>query len=95
VRFLLDEMYSPQIARALRDRGVDAVSVHERPALEGEPSDRVVLRAATREGRVFVSNNAKHLVPIVDELALAGEMHLGVLITSDVTFPRTRRQLDS
>jgi len=83
-------MYSPRIASALRDQGVDAVSVHERPELEGQPSDREVLRAATRDGRVLVSNNAKDLVPIVDEFALAGEMHLGVLVTNDVTFPRMR-----
>ena len=90
MRFLLDEMYSPDIARALQRKGVDAVSVHERSQLEGEPDDREVLRAATRERRVLVSNNAKDLVPIVDEFGLAGEMHPGVLLTSDVTFPRTR-----
>jgi len=90
VRFLLDEMYSPQIASALRDRGTDAVSVHERPLLEGEPDDREILRAATRERRVLVTNNVKDLVPIVDELAFTGETHFGVLLTSDSTFPRTR-----
>jgi len=90
VRFLLDEMYSPQIALALRGRGIDAISVHERPLLEGEPDDREVLRAATGERRVLVSNNVKDLVPIVDEFAFAGEIHFGVLLTNDATFPRTR-----
>jgi predicted nuclease of predicted toxin-antitoxin system len=93
VRFLLDEMYSPDIALALQRKGTDAVSVHERSQLEGEPDDREILRAATREGRVLVSNNAKDLVPIVDEFGLGGEMHLGVLLTSDVTFPRTREMI--
>jgi len=93
VRFLLDEMYSPDIALALQRKGTDAVSVHERSQLEGEPSDREILRAATRERRVLVSNNAKDLVPIVDEFGLRGEMHLGVLLTSDVTFPRTREMI--
>jgi len=86
-------MYSPHIASALRDRGFDAISVHERPLLEGEPDDREVLRAATRERRVLVSNNVKDLVPIVDEFAFAGEMHYGVLLTSDATFPRTREAI--
>lgn len=93
MRFLLDEMYSPDIALALRRSGIDAVSVHERSQLEGEPDDREILRAATREGRVLVSNNAKDLVPIVDEFGLGGEMHLGVLLTNDVTFPRTRAMI--
>jgi hypothetical protein len=90
---LLDEMYSPQVASTLRARGIDAVSVHERPQLVGEPDDREVLRAATRERRVLVSNNAKDLVPIVDELGLAGETHFGVLLTNDSTFPRTRESI--
>jgi hypothetical protein len=78
---------------ALRDRGTDAVSVHERPLLEGEPDDRQVLRGATRERRVLVSNNVKDLVPIVDEFAFAGETHFGVLLTSDATFPRTQEAI--
>jgi hypothetical protein len=51
VRLLLDEMYSLAIAAGCRARGVDVVSVHERPELEGEPDDAEVLRAAAREGR--------------------------------------------
>jgi len=42
---------------------------------------------------VLVTNNAKDLVPIVDEFGLRGEMHLGVLLTSDVTFPRTKEMI--
>src|SRR3989475_11259390 len=86
-------MYSPEIALALQRKGTDAVSVHARSQLEGEPDDREILRAATRERRVLVTNNAKDLVPIVDEFGLRGEMHLGVLLTSDVTFPRTREMI--
>ena len=86
-------MYSPQIAAALRSRGIDAVSVHERPLLEGQPDDREVLRAAAREHRVLVSNNVRDLVPIVNEFAFAGEMHFGLLLTSDATFPRTREAI--
>ena len=42
MRFLLDEMYSQKFAEGCRARGVDVVSVHERPELEGEPDDAEV-----------------------------------------------------
>ena len=89
MRFLLDEMYSQDIAAGCRARGVDVVSVHERPDLEGEPDDAEVLRAAARERPVLVSNNHKDLVPIVDRFAGEGEEHYGVLLTSDRSMPRS------
>lgn len=75
MRFLLDEMYSPGIAAGCRGRGVDVISVHEHPELQGEPDDAAVLRAAARERRVLVSNNHKDLVPVVDRFARDGEEH--------------------
>ena len=89
MRFLLDEMYATAIAVGCRERGVDVASVHERPAVEGEEDDAEVLRAASRERRVLISNNHRHLVPIVDSFAERGEEHYGVLLTSDRSLPRT------
>lgn len=89
MRFLLDEMYATTIAVGCRARGMDVVSVHERSELEGEDDDAEVLRAASREQRVLISNDHKHLVPIVDRFAEAGEDHYGVLLTSDRSLPRT------
>ena len=86
---MLDEMYATAIAVGCRSRGVDVVSVHERPGIEGEGDDAEVLRAASREQRVLISNNHKDLVPIVDRFAEAGEDHYGVLLTSDRSLPRT------
>jgi hypothetical protein len=85
-------MYSTAIAVDLRTRGVDAISVHERHELEGRP-DREVLRAATGDRRVLVSNNARHFAPIVSEFGLKGEAHFGVILTDDATFPRSREGL--
>lgn len=89
MRFVLDEMYSAAIAVGCRARGVDVISVHERPELEGEDDDAEILRAASREQRVLISNNHRHLVPIVDRFAESGEDHYGVLLTSDRSLPRT------
>ena len=67
MRLLLDEHYSHTIAEELRRRGVDAVATqNERPELEGQDDD-VILRAATLERRVVVTNNVRDYAPLVEE----------------------------
>ncbi len=39
MKLLLDEMWSPAIAAALRERGHDVVAVAERSDLRGKPDD--------------------------------------------------------
>lgn len=89
MRLLLDEHYDFAIAEELRRRGVDAIATQkERPDLEGRGDD-VILRTATLERRVVVTNNVRHFAPLVEDFGLRGEMHLGVIFTDDATFPRT------
>jgi len=89
LRLLLDEHYSHTIAEELRRRGVDAVATqNERPELEGQDDD-VILRAATLERRVVVTNNVRDYAPLVEEVGLRGEPQFGVIFTDDTTFPRT------
>lgn len=89
MRLLLDEHYSHTIAEELRRRGVDAVATqNERPELEGQDDD-VILRAATLERRVVVTNNVRDYAPLVEEFGLRGEPQFGVIFTDDATFPRT------
>jgi len=89
LRVLLDEHYSYTIAEELRQHGVDAVAVQkERPELEGQ-DDEVLLRTATAEGRVVVTNNVRDYAPLVEDFGLRGETHFGVIFTDDATFPRT------
>jgi len=89
LRLLLDEHYNHAIAEELRRRGIDAVAIQkERPELEGQDDD-VLLRAATLERRVVVTNNVRDFAPLVEDFGLSGEMHFGVLFTDDATFPRT------
>jgi predicted nuclease of predicted toxin-antitoxin system len=59
----LDEDVSPIVARLLRDKGVDAVSVHEVGRVQLD--DRGQLAEATGAGRAIVTAN------VVDFLALA------------------------
>jgi hypothetical protein len=87
LRLLLDEHYSPTVAQGLRGRGHDVVAVAERADLVGA-ADRDLLEAAGDEGRVLVTNNARHLVPIATELLGTGGSHAGLVLTSDRSLPR-------
>lgn len=60
----------------------------DRPHLMGQ-DDHVVLREATAEQRVVVTNNVRDYAPLVDEFGLRGETHYGALFTDDDTFPRS------
>lgn len=89
MRLLLDEHFNYTIAEELRRRGVDAVATQqERPELEGQ-DDIQLLRTATAERRVVVTNNVRDYAPLVEEFGLRGESHFGVIFTDDATFPRT------
>jgi len=54
--FLLDEHYPVKLAQSLVRRGVDAEAVVERDDLRGQ-DDTTVLSAATREGRIVVTED--------------------------------------
>jgi predicted nuclease of predicted toxin-antitoxin system len=65
LRLLLDEHYTFTIAEELRRRAVDAVAIQmERPELEGQ-DDALILRTATAERRVVVTNNVRDYAPLV------------------------------
>lgn len=60
----------------------------ERPELQ-EKSDAALLRIATDERRVIVTNNVRDFALLVETFGLAGESQFGVLFTHNRTFPRT------
>src|SRR5438552_655550 len=82
-------MYSDAISIELRKLGLDVISIHDRPHLEGS-SDEAVMRVAIAEHRVLVTNNVRDYAPLVEEFGLRGETHFGVVFTDDLSFPRTR-----
>jgi hypothetical protein len=87
VRLLLDEHYSPQIARQLRARGHDVAAVAERIDLVGLADDELVRRMA-QERRAILTNNVKDFMPLISRAALKGDDHFGLLLTSDKSMPR-------
>jgi hypothetical protein len=87
VRLCLDEHYARAIAEQLRDRHQDVISVKERQDLVGI-SDRDLLRTMQAETRALLTENVGDFMPLVHELAAAGENHWGVVFTSPRSMPR-------
>jgi predicted nuclease of predicted toxin-antitoxin system len=86
LKFLLDEMYPPTLAEALRAGGIEASTVAER-GLAGR-SDPGVLSAATENGYVLLTENVSDFARIGAERLTAGEHHRGVLIALFTRFSR-------
>lgn len=89
LRFLLDEHYPGWLAEGLADGGVDAVALAaHRPELRGL-EDRAVLQAATKEGRVVVTED---VTTFAAAIALVAD-HVGVVYCHHARYPRTRSGL--
>jgi predicted nuclease of predicted toxin-antitoxin system len=87
VKVLLDEMWPPTIAVALRQRGHDVETVKDRPDLIGRP-DPVVFGVAQAEGRAIVTENAADFRPLAVECLREGRSHHGLILTSNKRHPR-------
>ena len=86
MKLLLDEMYSPGLAGALRMADVDACTVLEL-GLAGS-SDPEVFAAAIADGRTLLTENVADFTRISAEHLLAGQHHPGVLIALSSRFSR-------
>lgn len=87
MKLLLDEHYSPEIARQLGTSGHDVVAVAERADLVGL-GDGELLRRMAQEQRAIMTNNVKDFLPLVGCAAVASDDHAGLLLTSDRSMPR-------
>jgi predicted nuclease of predicted toxin-antitoxin system len=92
VKLLLDEHFSPDIARQLRARGHDVVAARERPELHALP-DRELLAVARHEHRVIVTENLADFIDLHRQSLLRRDPHPGILFTSAKRFPRNRRAI--
>ncbi len=82
-------MFSPRLSEALRQRGHDVVAVAESADLTGK-RDHVIFAAAVAAGRALVTNNVVDYVPLCHGVAISGQGHSGLLLTSDRSLPRDR-----
>ncbi|MGH9041777.1 MAG: DUF5615 family PIN-like protein [Acidimicrobiia bacterium] len=87
LRFLLDAHHSPLIARALGSDGHDVVAAATNPAFARLEDDEL-LRAASRDDRALVTENARAFDRIVRAWAACGDHHIGVVFTSPRRYHR-------
>jgi predicted nuclease of predicted toxin-antitoxin system len=92
VKLLLDEHFSPEIARQLRTRGHDVVAARARVDLHGL-ADRELMAFATGERRTIVTENVADFAELHRQSVLRGEPHPGLVFTSPRRFPRKRRAI--
>lgn len=85
----LDEMFSPRIAEALRERGRNVVAVAERVDLRAMSDDDLYVWAVA-ERCWLMTENVKDFRPIMLRALQAGGGTTGLLFTSSRTFSRSR-----
>jgi hypothetical protein len=78
VRLLLDEHFSPEIARQLRTRGHDVIAVKEHPELVGR-SDRVHFASMPEQRRAIVTQDLGDFRPLLGEAMRAGVKTYGLV----------------
>jgi hypothetical protein len=89
-RLLLDEMFSPAIAAALRGLGDDVIAVAERTELRAMTDEEVLAWAMTQR-RWLVTENVKDFRPILLRTLQATTTTAGIVYTSSRTFPRSKK----
>lgn len=91
MKLLLDEMWPPAIAAALRERGHDTVAVAERSDLRGQ-SDEVVFAEALADARAIVTENVVDYRPLAAAALRAGRASPTLILTSNRAYPRASRR---
>jgi hypothetical protein len=89
LKLLLDEMFSPAIARALRARGHDVEAVKEHSDWEGLP-DPDLVALARREQRAIVTANLRDFRPLHVELITRGSAGHAGFVFVPATYHLTR-----
>jgi predicted nuclease of predicted toxin-antitoxin system len=89
-RLLLDEMFSPVIAAALRELGHDVTAIAENATLRAM-TDEEVFAFASAQGQWLLTENVKDFQPILQQARQAGTPAAGLLFTSSRAFPRSRK----
>jgi predicted nuclease of predicted toxin-antitoxin system len=89
VRLLLDEHFSPEIARQLRAHGHDVIAVKEHPELIGR-SDRVHFASMPEQRRAIVTQDLGDFRPLLAEAMRAATKTYGlVCVPTRVSLSRT------
>src|SRR5690606_3606954 len=80
-------MWSPTVARQLRQRGFDALSVRDIPGFQSRPDEELFVYALA-EGRAIVTENIADFRLLVAHELRNGRSHPGLVLTSPSVFRR-------
>jgi hypothetical protein len=86
IQLLLDEMFAPRIAEALRERKHNVIALVERPDMRAMPDEEVFAWAAVQRCWLL-TENVKEFQPITLRALPANASTAGLLLTSRRTFP--------
>jgi hypothetical protein len=89
VKFLLDEMWQPDVADELSRRGYDIHAVSRRRDLREQPDD-VIFAVAQTEQRAIVTENLDDFLVLAHDNLARGGSHWGLILTPP-SFGRSRR----
>ncbi len=89
MKLLLDEMWPPAVAEALRRRGHDVVAVAALPDLRGK-SDEEIVEVALAEGRVIVTENVVDYRSLMAIAMRDGRDFPPLIFTSNRRWPRAK-----
>ena len=78
MKFYLDADLSPKIAELVRRRGFDAASAFE--VQKAQSSDQEQLDLASREGRCFVTRNARDFIDLSEQAIRRQVPHAGIIL---------------
>ncbi len=92
MRLLLDEMWPPAAAEALRERGHDAMAVAEHPELRTKP-DAVIFEWALREGWAIVTEDLADYRMLAAKAREDGREAPAFVFTSPRSWPRGRQPM--
>ena len=89
MKLLVDEMYDPEIAEALRVLGHDVVHASERAELKSA-GDETIFSVAQTEERAIFTNNVRDFMPIVNRALQGDAAFHGIVLSNDKSIPRTK-----
>lgn len=87
MKLLIDEMYPPTLAAAVRKIGHDVTSILDNPATRGL-SDDAVYAFAVSQRRSLVTENAADFLAVLRQEVSAGRAAASLIVTTNRAFPR-------
>jgi hypothetical protein len=91
VALYIDEDITHKLAKALRERGFDAVAAYEAGNIG--VSDSAHLEFATSQRRALLTCNAKDFSPLFDKWWEASKEHYGVIVSEQLEFGEMLRRV--